>query len=116
MPAPGSGSQNNDLFISYSHIDNRPWGGGQREWVTEFNRALKKRLTQLVGRDVIVWRDTKIAGHDEFDDRIVNELRRSRLFLCVMTPRYLKSEWCQKEIGLFLGEPTGSAETRRPLF
>ena len=117
MPVPMNSAQNNDLFISYSHIDNRPWGAGQREWVTEFHRELETRLAQLVGRDVIVWRDAKIAGHDEFDDRIVSELRRSRLFLCVMTPRYLKSEWCQKEIGLFLGEASaGPADARRPFF
>ena len=113
----GSASPGNDLFISYSHIDNRPWGAGQRHWVSEFHRELETRLAQLVGREVIVWRDEKIAGNDTFDERIVSELRQSRLFLCVMTPRYLKSEWCLREIELFLGDPPPTGVNgRRPFF
>jgi hypothetical protein len=117
MPPTSRASDVNDLFISYSHIDNRPWGAGQRHWVTELHHELETRLAQLVGRDVLVWRDDKVAGNDAFDDRIIGELRRSRLFLCVMTPRYLQSEWCQREIGVFLDEALGDrSDARRHFF
>jgi TIR domain len=117
MPTQSRASDVNDLFISYSHIDNRPWGAGQRQWVSELHRELQTRLAQLVGRDVLVWRDEKIAGSDLFDDRIIAELRRSRVFLCVMTPRYLQSEWCRREIGVFLDEAlVDRGDARRPFF
>jgi TIR domain len=117
MPAQSRASDVNDLFISYSHIDNRPWGAGQRQWITELHRELQTRLAQLVGRDVLVWRDEKIAGSDLFDERIIDELRRSRLYLCVMTPRYLQSEWCRREIDLILEKTlVDRGDARRPFF
>jgi hypothetical protein len=115
MASPGDALRN-DLFISYSHLDNRPWGAGQRQWVTELHHELETRLAMLVGRDIHVWRDDKIGGADVLDERIKKEVRSSRLFLCVMTPRYLQSEWCQREMELFLGEPGNVSDERWPFF
>jgi hypothetical protein len=118
MPAQGDPALTNDVFISYSHIDDRPWGAGQHRWITEFHRSLETRLGMLLGRDPRIWRDEKIAGNDELTDRITTELRRSTLFVCVLTPRYLKSEWCTKEIQLFIEESSGrsSGDPGRSLF
>jgi hypothetical protein len=91
----------NDLFISYSHIDNRPWGAGQHCWVSAFHSELETRLEMLLGREVRVWRDDKLNGNDEITDRIVGELRRSRAFLSVLSPRYLRSDWCVRELRMF---------------
>jgi TIR domain len=96
-----SPSESNDLFISYSHIDNRPWGAGQHCWVSEFHTELATRLEMLLGRDVRIWRDLKLNGNDELNDRILGELRNSRAFLCVISPRYRKSDWCLRELRLF---------------
>lgn len=93
----------NDLFISYSHIDNLPWGAGQHRWVSAFHGELETRLQMLLGREVRVWRDEKLNGNDELTDRIASELRRSRAFLSVISPRYLRSDWCIRELRLFQG-------------
>jgi TIR domain/Domain of unknown function (DUF4062) len=106
----------NDLFISYSHLDNQPWREGQRRWVAEFHRELETRLEMLLGRRVRIWRDEKIRGNDEFDDAIVAALRNSRAFACILTPRYLKSEWCTRELGLFLNRLRGLAAGPKPFF
>jgi len=99
----------NDVFISYSHIDNRPWGAGQNQWVSEFHQGLATRVGMLLGRDVRMWRDEKLAGNDEFTQRILDELRKSRSFVCVISPRYLNSEWCVRELQTFLTLAAGSA-------
>ena len=108
----------NDLFISYSHIDDRPWGAGQHRWVTEFHRSLDTRLGMLLGREARIWRDEKIAGNDELTERIITELRQSRLFLCVLSPRYLTSDWCTREIELFSEIASARSQNHlgRPLF
>jgi hypothetical protein len=96
MP-PSEPAAGNDLFISYSHIDNQPWGAGQRQWVSELHKELTTRLEQLLGRRVRVWRDDKLRGNDELTERVLSELIRSAAFVCVISPRYLKSEWCIRE-------------------
>jgi hypothetical protein len=97
----------NDLFISYSHVDDEPWGSGGHRWVTELHRSLQTRLRMLLGRTAVIWRDEKIRGSDELTERIAAELRRSRLFLLVLSPGYLQSEWCRREIQLFIDEAGG---------
>jgi hypothetical protein len=100
MP-PSESAVRNDLFISYSHIDNQPWGAGQRHWVSELHKELTTRLEQLLGRQVRVWRDDKIRGNDELTERILSELSHSIALVCVFSPRYLKSEWCIREFEEF---------------
>ena len=62
-------SYQNDLFISYSHIDNQPFlpGGG---WVDIFHAALQNFLDVRVGRRVAVWRDARLSGAEAFSDAI----------------------------------------------
>jgi TIR domain len=81
-----------DIFISYKHSDN------QAGWVSEFHRRLHVRLTELLGQEAVVWRDKKLGGADAFSDEILEQLRNTALFVPVVTPGYMVSEWCQKEL------------------
>ena len=56
-----------------------------------------------------MWRDEKLTGNDEFTPRILTELRKSRSFVCVISPRYLNSEWCVRELRTFLELAVGSS-------
>ena len=49
MPAPPM-SFENDIFISYAHIDDVALIEGQKGWISSFHRALEIRLGQLLGR------------------------------------------------------------------
>ena len=49
----------NDIFISYAHIDDQPLVEGQKGWISNFHRALEIRLAQLMGRPPSLWRDPK---------------------------------------------------------
>ncbi len=92
----------NDIFISYAHIDDQPLVEGQKGWITSFHRALEIRLAQLMGRAPSLWRDPKLQGNDIFSDRLVQRLPGVALLVCVLSPRYVRSDWCMRELGEFV--------------
>lgn len=91
-----------DIFISYAHLDNEPLTPGQRGWITRFHEALSVRLGQVLGTRTTIWRDPKLSGSDTFGETILEELRRARIVVSIVTPRYVKSEWCLREASEFL--------------
>lgn len=87
-----------DIFISYAHIDNESMVDGDKGWITEFHRSLEIRLSQLLGQKPVIWRDQKLQGNDVFGDEIVDQFENVAIFLSIISPRYVKSEWCTKEV------------------
>lgn len=100
---------NNDLFISYAHIDNQSLTEGQDGWIADFHRALEHRLAQLRGEKPKIWRDPKLQGNDYFGDEIVQQFPGLALLVSILSPRYVKSEWCVRELQEFykVAEQTG---------
>lgn len=90
-----------DLFISYAHIDNEPLAEGHKGWVQLLDERLRKRLSQLLGEQARIWRDPKLQGNDEFSELLVERISRVALLVSVLSPRYLKSDWCLKELEEF---------------
>jgi len=90
----------NDLFISYAHIDNSAYQGEQG-WIDLLHERLRIRLAQLLGKPPSIWRDRKLKGFDVFDETIVIELKRSAILLCIVSPRYVASDYCRSEIDNF---------------
>ena len=90
-----------DLFISYAHIDNQPLAEGLKGWVETFHERLKIRLEQLTGETARIWRDRKLQGNDIFAETLVARLSKVAILVVVLSPRYVKSEWCLKELGEF---------------
>ena len=88
-------------FISYAHIDNEPMEPGQAGWVSRFHAGLQARLSQRLGEQARIWRDQKLAGNDIFGDEIVQQLSRAALLVSILTPRYVRSEWCTRELDEF---------------
>ena len=91
----------NDIFVSYAHIDDQPLVEGQKGWVSAFHRVLEIRLGQLLGRHASIWRDPKLQGNDIFADRLVDRLPRVAVLASIVSPRYLKSDWCMRELREF---------------
>jgi WD domain, G-beta repeat/TIR domain len=87
-----------DIFISYTHLDNTPIFRGQKGWVMELHQSLETCLFQLLGEPVRVWRDPKMEGTDLIEDTLVDRVTSSALLLAVLSPRYLNSKWCLKEL------------------
>ena len=90
-----------DAFISYAHLDNVELVEGGKGWVANLHRALEIRVAQLLGKQPRIWRDPKLAGNDLFAETLVERLRAVALLISVVSPRYLRSEWTQRELEEF---------------
>jgi len=102
---PGSGKDRrfeNDVFISYTQADDLALAEGQAGWIANLHRALQLRLGQLLGGEPRVWRDPKLQGNDVFADTLLDRLSRVAVLVSVISPRYVRSEWCQRELNEFL--------------
>jgi len=91
-----------DLFISYARLDNKPLSKEEEGWIYRLHYSLKIRLGQLLGREPKIWRDEKLQGNDEISEEIISELCKAKTLLAVISPRYLASKWCMKELHEFL--------------
>src|SRR5215813_10789922 len=98
-----------DLFISYAHIDNQPLTPEQKGWISRFHASLEALLSMRLGQAAKIWRDDKLQGNDVFADEIVDQFAQTAVLVSVLTPRYLNSEWCTREVREFCerAEQTG---------
>ena len=100
---PIAKSFDKDIFISYCHDDNvNPMA--KKGWVDVFHEALLWRLKQRLGRDhqaPVIWRDNSLQGNDSFSAVLTEELRRVALVVSVLTPSYVSSPWCKRELEEF---------------
>jgi hypothetical protein len=101
-----------DIFISYAHIDNEPLAEGLKGWVETFHKSLRVRLAQLLGEEPRIWRDLKLQGNDMFAETLVARVGRVALLVSIVSPRYVKSDWCLREIEEFCAStgPTGGLQ------
>jgi len=93
-----------DIFISYCHTDNEnPLGLG---WIEVFHKMLQIRMRQILGARVpeeepSIWRDARLQGNDEFADVLGEELQKVALVISIVSPSYVRSQWCIREIAEF---------------
>src|ERR1041385_5502993 len=95
-----------NLFISFTHIDNQPLTDGDKGWITRFHATLKTLLSMRMGREAKIWRADKLQGKDVFSDEIIEQLKRSAALVSIVSSRYLQSEWCTREARLFCDNAT----------
>jgi len=91
----------NDVFVSYSHIDNQPFGDPPSGWVDTFHAQLENFVRVRVGKPVEVWRDKRLTGAEVFSDEIEQQLRKSAVLVSIVSPGYLQSQWCNRELLAF---------------
>ena len=91
-----------DVFISYSHKDNLSLSEDQLGWVDHLHRALSIRLTQLLGRDSIMFFDKSVmSGSDMLSPKIRSEVADAKILVSIVSPGYLMSDWCNEELSQF---------------
>lgn len=90
-----------DGFISYTHLDNRPLAKGHTGWVTDLHQALGTRLSMFLGAEARLWMDPKLDGNDYFNDVLIKRLHQVAALISVVSPGYVRSEWCRKETVAF---------------
>jgi hypothetical protein len=89
----------NDVFISYSHVDNL----GEEVWVERFHQQLEVALARRVGRMglVTIWRDKRLEGNQLFDNAIRTAIKKTAVFVAITSNGYLASDYCRQELGWF---------------
>jgi len=90
-----------EIFISYAHIDNKPLAEGHRGWVQLLDERLKHFLDPLLDKDASIWRDPKLQGNDELSEILMEKISKAALLVSILTPRYIKSDWCRRELDEF---------------
>ena len=90
-----------DLLISYAHLDDQALSEGQSGWISNLHRLLRIRIGQLLGREPKIWRDPDLQGNDDFTAAIEQKLFKVATLVTVLSPRYIQSEWCQREVEEF---------------
>lgn len=103
-----------DIFISYAHIDNQALFHEKYGWIEEFYNELNLLLTRRIGEAGAIkiwWDNKKLDGSMEFNSYIDKSIRQSAIIICLTSPAYLKSQYCQKELQTFydkaMTEPDG---------
>ena len=92
-----------DIFVSYAHVDNEPLAGPDTQWVTNLLAGLKPMLGQQLGRAdaYSLWMDYELRGNEPATPDILRQLQDTTLLLLILSPGYLASEWCCRELRRF---------------
>ena len=92
-----------DLFVSYAHVDDLPLEPERPGWVTTLVNSLKNLLAQRLGRgeSISLWMDHQLPGDVELTPEIEGKLGEAAALLIVLSPAYLASTWCLKEMRFF---------------
>lgn len=106
-----------DVFISYSHRDNIAPEEEYR-WVDCFHKALYGYLTGKLNREAKIWRDeTNMRGNAELRGEVLNNARNSLIFLPILSPNFLSSQWCvPQELRNFLTTNKNMREINKRIF
>jgi hypothetical protein len=93
-----------DVYISHSRVDNDRMLGQERGWVDVLYDAVHSRLSQLIGQEVRIFYDggVSIQAGTSFGPRVSEAIQDARVFLVLVSPSYLRSEWCRRELELFV--------------
>ena len=83
-----------DVYISYAEPDNQPPVEGEQGWVDTLHERLKVRLEQLTGGPVKIWHARNLSGDAMLGDILGATLSQTALFVAIVTPLYVRSEWC----------------------
>jgi hypothetical protein len=91
-----------DIFISYAHVDNLP-SQGLTKWVDSFQEALAGKLAQRLGRlgQLNMWRDPNLDPTQIVDQVLENRVKKSAIFVALISNGYIASDYCLKELDLF---------------
>ena len=90
-----------DIFVSYAHNDNQALIEGQRGWIDIFHQALERKLQMHLGAKPSIWRDPRLQGNEYFADTLVEQIPKVAILISVLSPSYINSDWCRREMQMF---------------
>jgi hypothetical protein len=93
-----------DIFISYSTDDDAPPPGkpDRKGFVSYLDDAIRYEFKELGPDRPTTWRDTRrIAAGDQFTPEIDEALKSASFLLVVLSPNWMGSRWCRRELETF---------------
>lgn len=106
-----------DLFISYAHIDDLSPFGEEKGWIDLLHERLSVLLAQALGYEPRIWRDGhRLQGNDELSGAIGAGVTRSLLLVPIISPRYVQSDWCNREMEAFHAAQPATHAPGSPVF
>ena len=99
-----------DVFISYAHLDN------ESGWVSKFDEVFNTILSTWLGRRADIWRDKTMGTGDYIWETIEDNLLKSQIFISILSPSYLNSDWCPRELTTFIEKKKSQAGSKSFVF
>jgi tetratricopeptide (TPR) repeat protein len=94
---PASGAQSFDIFFSYSRADNA------NGLIARFVECIHREVERSLNRPLRPFFDVHaIEGMDDWRHRILEGLRKSRVFAACVSPAFLTSAYCEWEFVEYL--------------
>lgn len=86
-----------EIFCSYAHADN------DEGWVDAFEAQLAATYRKLTGQAPVVFIDREsLMTADIWESKIRGALERAQLLVAILSPSYVRSEWCRREWEAFV--------------
>jgi len=108
-----------DIFISYGHLDDEDPAGDVKGWVDLLVERLPRLVSNNLGYLPNVWRDERtLHGNDLLTAAISDGVGTSLLLIPIVSPRYVQSDWCRRELEVFCESeaPPGAPTFRSRIF
>ena len=108
-----------DFFISYGHLDDEDPAGDVKGWVDLLVERLPRLISNNLGYLPTVWRDERsLHGNDLLTAAISEGVTTSLLLIPIVSPRYVQSDWCRRELEAFCQSeaPAGAPAFRSRIF
>jgi hypothetical protein len=117
MPVPGRGRVSVmaytdflfDVFVSFDREDDKPLIPGSEEgWITRFVHDFQVALALRLGKEISIF----FEQQHRFDvlpfEYVNNAIRNSAVFIPIISPAYVSSEWASNELVAFGANPDSS--------
>ncbi|HXF89249.1 MAG TPA: toll/interleukin-1 receptor domain-containing protein [Xanthobacteraceae bacterium] len=110
-----------DVFVSYSHGNPNPRAGDDlplKTWTNELIRDLEEdsRTIDPEFRDLHIWCDEQIDPTMQLSDELRRKVTNSCVLMIVMSPWYLRSNWCRDELEWFRQQVQDRAREQGRIF
>jgi hypothetical protein len=92
------------VFISYASVDDQPIPPAESGWVSTLVGILDRYVAMQLGRTEAYshWFDKQQLQGGQKVEEILEKVRQSKLFVAILSPGWIKSEFCQRELATFI--------------
>ena len=89
------------IYMSFAYVDNQNFISDDRGWISAFRDDLENELSFLLGKisPITIFHDKQFGSPNLLT---IKYIRTTDIFIVIGTPAYFLSDFCQKELQLFL--------------